>query len=275
MNTPANPELFELAPEEIVVPLRVLLPAGSGRPLRVTHFFRPPALEDWLAYDRALKLTIREGLPAQAGADEASVFHSQAAEAAALLWQRTIRRAEGYGRKAGLATAEARPGAPPDWWELIPLEHKQQAVRGLALVEVEPARNDELYPLDLETREVRLRAHRNGRWSAGLTHCFRRPTTEDELAYRRILSELYVLRGSGETRVPPRLGALVRLYDRLILRVEGYARQGVALEGTAPEARATLVAAMDALHKRVAMEALFGELSTLEADHESAAIEKE
>lgn len=256
-------ELFELAPEEIIVPLRVLSPAGRS-PRRLTHFFRSPTLDDWLAYDRALKLTIREGR------EEASVFHSQATEAAALLWRRTILRVDGYGRGTasgrGLA-ADVAPGQQSDWQERIPLEHQQQAVRGLALVEVEPAKEDELYPLDFETREIGLRAHRNGRWYAKLVHRFRRPTTEDELAYRRILSELYVLRGSGETRVPPRLGALVRFYDRLILCVEGYARGGEPVAGT----REAVATAMDALHKRVAIEGLFGEFSMLEADRDSDA----
>ena len=57
------------------------------------------------------------------------------------------------------------------------------------------------------------------------------------------------------TLLPPRLPALTRLYDQLILGVEGYTLRGRPLASSLDA-----VQSMDAWHKRVAVEALFGGL---------------
>lgn len=293
--------LLELAPPELVVPLKVRY---AGRAYRVAHRLRPPAPADWFAYEAALQLAVEELPPAPGGEEPRYRLLVRSAEAALELWDRLARGAEGYAFpgsttnasaaqrasagtsdlpakdwQAGTPVAHPAPpsrdvvtestpmiGAPlaspeADWRGLIPLAHKEAAIRALTLVA--PAALDALalpqhqFPLHVEQVPVLLEAVRAGRAYPRLLHFLRPPTVADERNYRRLLAETLMVRGSRHPRtlIPARLPALCRLYDSLILSVEGYCASHQPLTSREEAARH-----MDAWHKRVAVQALFGDV---------------
>src|SRR3989338_1473610 len=115
-------ELFELAPEEIEVSLRLKGPGGRHQLL---HYLRPPALDDWREYERNLRSTVES---VENDGEETLRFDSCAVEAAAALYDRLFRRAQGYRAGEGSNGVAA---------ERIPLHHKELVVRGLS--DVAPA----------------------------------------------------------------------------------------------------------------------------------------
>jgi len=149
--------------------------------------------------------------------------------------------------------------------ERIPLHHKELVTR--ALSEVAPASPEapgdswEAIPfsLDAETVEVRLEATRAGAKHLNLVHVFRPPTASDRVEHSRIHAQALYVRGSSrdaglKSLLPSRLPGLAALYDKLILEAHGYAVAGRPLAD-----RAAVVRHMDPLHKKVAVQALFGE----------------
>ena len=245
-------QLYELAAEEIEVCLRV---KGAGGRYELWHRLHPPTLEDWRAYERDLRSTVEvsESEP------DALRFNSATLEAAGALYDRLFRGARGY-----------RAGDAPDviTAERIPLHHKELAVR--ALTDVGPSSHSEaghsaaeedsteplLFSVDTGGVDVALEASRNGVSYAGLVHTFRAPSAADRVEYSRVTSQALYVRNSHtlKTILPSRLPGLVALYDRLIVEVRGYAAAGAPLND-----RAAVVRQMDPLHKKVAVQVLFGE----------------
>jgi len=113
-----------------------------------------------------------------------------------------------------------------------------------------------LFSLDAERVEISLEATRNGIQYCNLIHVFRPPTAADRVEYSRVTSQALYVRNSQtlKTVLPSRLPGLAALYDRLIEEVRGYAAAGAALGE-----RAAIVRQMDPLHKKVAVQILFGE----------------
>lgn len=252
-----QPKLLELAPPELVVPLKVTY---AGRAYRLRHLFRPPAPADWFAYEAALEMAVEELPPASDSEEPCYRLQVRSTDAALLLWNRLALRVEGYELPSGHDSS--------DWRALIPLAHKEAAVSALNLVAPAqtpplPSPGDEaannFFPLLAGERLVVLEAVVAGRAYPRLLHRFRPPSVEAERAYRRLLSETLLVRGTRTPRtlLPARLPALVRLYDELILGVEGYAVGGQPLASPAEIARR-----MDAWHKRLAVQTLFGETAT-------------
>jgi len=250
--------LFELAPEEIEVCLRLKAKRHIDGVSRheLLHCLRPPAYEDWREYERNLRSTVESVESGEAG-EEALRFESSALEAAATLYDRLFRRARGY---------QAEDGASEVTAERIPLHHKELVVRGLS--EVAPAANGaegetagedwEAVPflLDAETVEVRIEATRAGAKHAHLVHVFRPPSASERVEHSRIHSRALYVRGSQTLKslLPSRLPGLAALYDKLILETRGYAVSGKPLTE-----RAAIVRHMDPLHKKVAVQMLFEE----------------
>ena len=240
-------ELFELSPEEIQVCLRVKGPQGRHQLL---HSLRPTALADWIEYERNLRSTV-ESLENEG--EEALRFAANSLEAAAALYDRLFRRAEGYSHHSD------RPIVA----EQIPLHHKEMVVR--ALSDVGPLTGSEEngeaaepapFPLDPETAEIALEASRNGKKYGPLWHVFRAPSAAARVEYSRITSQALYVRGSKTLRsiLPSRLPGLVALYDRLIEQARGYAAADQPLQQ-----RSDIQQHMDPLHKKVAVQLLFGE----------------
>lgn len=256
-----NTKLLELAPIELLVPLKV---THAGRSYRLQHRLRPPAPADWFAYEAALEMAVEE-LPAGADDEPCYRLHVRTSDAARLLWDRLALSVEGYQLPEGQLTPSAAEGPPENWRALIPLAHKEAAVNSLTLVAPSAAfestnhdSTNNFFPLLADERLVVLEAVRGGRAYPRLVHRFRPPSVEDERAYRRLLSETLLVRGSRAPRtlLPARLPGLVRLYDHLVVGVEGY-----SLHGQPPASRDPVIQHLDAWHKRVAVQALFGDLA--------------
>ncbi len=252
--------LLELAPPELVVPLKV---TQAGRTYRLRHILRPPRATDWFAYEAALKPAVEE-LASPEGGDEISYrLQVRTTDAALLFWERLALRVEGYTFDEGDPEASG-------WRSLIPLAHKEAAVRALTLVAPTaspPGADDDApngggFAVGGDETAVELECSSCGVAYPRLAHIFRPPTVEAERAYRRLLAETLIVRGGRSegagprTLLPPRLPALVRLYDELILRTDGYS---INLEP--PASRVQLLEHMDAWHKRVAVQTLFGDLA--------------
>ena len=244
-----NGKAFELAPEEIEVCLRL---TRNGERFQLFHFLRPPNFEDWRDYERNLRGCIES---VESDGEEALRFDARTLEAAEALYDRILRRTEGY--RAGEETI-AVPA------EKIPLVHKEMVVRGLAGVAlaVPPASQTEqdvppaAFALDSEAVEVTLEAGRNGKKHQNLVHVFRPPTAAETIEFSRVSSQALYVRGSKTLKsiLPSRLPGMVALYDKLIEQVRGYAVAGAPVAD-----RAVIVKQMDPLHKKVALQNLFGE----------------
>ena len=250
VKTEQQQTLFELAVEEIEVCLQV---KAGGRCCELAHRLRAPVLEDWRAYERDLKSTVE----AAENEPEALRFSASSLEAAGALYDRLFRTASGYriANATGAVTAEQ-----------VPLHHKEMVVRALSNVAPDSrsgSASDEtaggeptLFELDADRVEVVLEASRGGRAYHELVHVFRAPSAADRVEYSRITSQALYVRNSQtlKTILPSRLPGLVALYDRLIEEVRGYSAAGAVLADSG-----TIVRQMDALHKKVAVQLLFGE----------------
>lgn len=240
-----SPILFELSPKKIEVCLR--MKGASGR-YELTHYLRPPKLEDWRRYEINLKSTVE----ASEHSPEALQFDSAAMEAAVELYNSLFTEATGY-----CVTSEGGVVA----CEQIPAHHKEMVIRALGDVGPETAQNsdgidDSITPfaLDPDRITVTLQAQARGEDFAGLTHMFSPPTAADRIGYSRVVSQALFVRGSQslKTLLPARLPGLVKLYDQLICEVRGYSVQGQEVSE-----RAAIVKHMDPLHKKAAVQALF------------------
>lgn len=241
-------KLFELAPEQVEVCLRV---SGAGGRYELRHRLRPPRLDDWREYERNLRSTVETAEHDR----DALQFDSAPLEAAAALYDRLFLGADGYSLAGGLE------GISPD---RVPLNHKEMAIR--ALSDVGPAPRPEgspgedaevaLFSLDPEQVEVTLEASRSGTSYQQLTHVFAPPNAADRVEYSRVTSQALYVRGSRslKTLLPARLPGLAALYDRLILEARGYAAAGGELKD-----RAAIAKHMDPLHKKAAVQMLFEE----------------
>jgi len=229
-NTRAAASGFPLDAPEIVVTIR-----DRGREL--VHVFAPIKQQDWIEYDRLGRVVVESS-------KEEIVSESMEAEASNHLWDERIVRLEGYGK------------TPEDWKQRVWVRHKVAAVRGLAQVfpaKSKPGKDSAEEPADwafagaAETTAL-LDAGRNGNEYNGLAHVFKQPTTKQQTEYSRMEATARMFRGvepgSVKALVDSHLEEKIDLYDELILRVEGY-------EPNEPKK-------MDALHKRVAIEALMG-----------------
>jgi len=267
-----NAKLLELAPPELAVPLKV---THAGRTYRLRHLLRPPAAADWFAYEAALEMAVEELPPAGDSDEPCFRLQVRSSDAALELWNRLARRVEGYDLPAvSPRQADLPAETDPDWRALIPLAHKEAAVNALSLVAPVQASAaasgispNGHFPLLANETAIVLEAVVAGVAYPRLGHRFRPPSVDAERAYRRLLAETLIVRGSRTPRtlLPARLPGLVRLYDQLILGVEGYALNGEPLTDPRQIARV-----MDAWHKRVAVQALFGDLSVPPAAESSA-----
>ncbi len=199
--------LLDLAAPERFVALKV-----TER--RLIHRFRPPTVDDWLEYERALRPTV------VLADDEIETRVSQR-EASDELWRKCIRTVEGYSGE----TQNAEYGT-----KNVPLEHRVLAVSGLD--RVQPAIDQDVLG-DSETVPVKLEAWWNGEFYGRLVHRFKRPLVEHELRFQEAAERRTLARtkiggqkkpgqGTLTTRALPQLPTLIALYDDLIVETEGY-----------------------------------------------------
>jgi hypothetical protein len=155
-----------------------------------------------------------------------------------------------------------------DWKQKLPLG--QKLVVGLLLKDID-AIPDSMPTLG-DTMDVNLKC----KWTAsdegkmveisGLIHRFQPPSIEQLKTYNRESARSIVVGGSrtGRTISPGRQGLLAKLYDELIVSVDGYCVNGIALTGVE-----AIRAQMDTCHKVSAAEHLFA-LPTESNEQEAA-----
>jgi hypothetical protein len=233
-----NPEskiqnLLDLSAAERFVALKV----GERR---LIHRFRPPTVDDWLEYERALRPTV-------VLADEEIETRVSQREASDELWRKRIAAVEGYAPEPLQIVQLGK----------VPLEHRVLAVSGLD--RVQPAADQDVLG-DSETVAVKLEAWWNGELYRRLVHRFKRPLVEHELRFQEAAERRTLARtkiggqkkpgqGTLTTRALPQLPTLIALYDELIVGIDGYG------QGAVPVLVANQL--MDTPHKAAAVRELF------------------
>jgi hypothetical protein len=223
---------------------------------RLIHRFRPPTVDDWLEYERALRPTV------VLADDEIETRVSQR-EASDELWRRCIRTVDGYDSDVQCSSFNIQK---------VPLEHRVLAISGLD--RVQPAAEQDIVG-DGETVAVRLEAWWNGEFYGRLVHRFKRPLVEHELRFQEAAERRSLARtkiggqkkpgqGTLTTRALPQLPTLISLYDELIVSVEGYRVPSLRSQESdglhrspeiGPESR--VPTCMDVPHKAAAVRELF------------------
>jgi len=236
MTDQALEQLLPLDSSERTVRIRELL--GSKPKIR-RHIFSPIKERDWslfFAHLRA-KRHLHEGrFSIESNSDQASCN----------LWDRRILRIEGY-RVAGKPSQEQ----PIELWRgRVPVSHQVATVELLQEV-VQADESPEDFDLVAEELPVVLSANWNGRVYDPLLHLFRAPGQDEEMRFRRLDAQSFEIKGSRGISwfLPSVFEPLVELYNKLIVRAEGYAVAGQPLTEPARY--------MDAIHKITALALLF------------------
>jgi hypothetical protein len=193
----------------------------------LTHVFAPVTEADWIEFERLTRLVLEHE-------DQRLKADSMSAAAVNWLWGERILRVEGYGE------------LPEDWKDRVWLKDKQKAIAALTQIfEWYDAPEDSLA---MDETTIYLEAQLNGAVYQGMRHVFRRVTTKQQIEYSRVTGQATMMRGQrgGYNRsiTPTHLGYQLRLWDQLSVKVEGY-------EPNDPKQ-------VDAMHKKVAIEALMG-----------------
>jgi hypothetical protein len=240
-----SPEPRAPSPLDLSAPIRIEF---KHRGIPLAHVLNRPGQRDWLNYAKGVSTTYEfagEGIHAEISGE---------LEAQGKLWRASIRSVEGYGGADGRAIAEVYPDV---WREKIPASHVELAVRALAAVRVKTAEDPALtnpvaFILDLESQAVELEM--DGVAHAPLVHHFRIPTLNEFAKFRRLMADSRLVGGTRhlKTIMFSRLPGLVKLYDELIISIEGYKA------GQSPiDNRQSTIEQMDAIHKQVAVQGLF------------------
>jgi hypothetical protein len=220
--------LFPLdAPERIVV-----FELSSGATVR--HIFRRPTDEDAREFFRALQLAA-DKKQAREKADTLKPKRE--------LYARLAVNAEGYPQVRGHSGKLCEYTPAPvkvdgketrrTWHDLVPMAHRLRAVDQLAFCDLTPMNSIGAREIDPDYETVSLDARgfsSDGRMIqfSGLVHCFEPMTEEDRTKFEYDCGRTTVVGGSrsGMTISVPESNVMLRLYDRKIRAVEGYAVKG-------------------------------------------------
>ncbi len=253
---PAVSEKDELLPLDAAE--RVAVFQYKGKPRR--HIFRRFTAADWettFAHVVAEFKQEKKGYTRIVDMDFASL----------VLYARAIQQVEGY------TTSDGRePEKLPDWPECIPQYHRLQAMKLIMDVTFSDDGDDSI--LQAEGASVTIDAKWNEAEPGDMkqyfarVHHFATPSAEHRRRLFRAKSRATVVGGSrsGTTMIPSGHPVLVKLYDDLIERVEGYSANGRALTG-----KEQIVREMDAFHKAAVVAQLFKASTGL--DDETTGIE--
>jgi hypothetical protein len=223
---------------------RVAVFRSKGKTYR--HIFRRLTAADWEKFFSHVVAEFKQeadGVSQIVDTDHASL----------VLWGRAIVRVDGYHTANG-----APPEKLPSWPECIPQQHRLAAA-GILMNLSETAGADESM-LEAEGVSVLLDTFWNEgdngamKHFSGLLHKFASPTAEHRRRFLKAKNRSFVAGGSrsGTTMIPSAHPVLVKLYDELIERVEGYSAGGRELQS-----KEEIVREMDAFHKSSALSRLF------------------
>jgi hypothetical protein len=243
-----KPELLPLDAAERTIVFR-----SGGKPFR--HIFRRITAADWenfFAHVVAEFKREKGGFMQVVDMDYASL----------VLYARAIVRVEGYQTRDGRA-----PETLPTWPECVPQHHRLAAMGLIMNVTHAEAADDSM--LEAEGVAVTIDAMWNEETATsfstmaasaamkqyrGLVHRFASPTAEHRRRLLKAKNRAFVAGGSrnGTTVIPSGHGVLVKLYDELVERVEGYSIGGREIVD-----KNEVVREMDAFHKSAVVARLF------------------
>jgi hypothetical protein len=236
-----SPAPYELGPTNVRLVFTL-------RGCQLVHVIARPQTKDWLDWARGVSTTY------QAHGETLMAETSGEVEAYQALWRRQAVRVEGYVSKDGRTLAEVYPDT---WRDLVPVAHMEAAIKQLAKVQLKTAdvlATSGAFVVDLDLAPVEIEVADQD--TAALIHWFRMPGLAEQKNYKRIMAESRLITGSRrmKTVIGSKLPALVKLYDELIERVEGY-----NFNGQPVESKGLAQQMMDAIHKQVAVAGLFEE----------------
>lgn len=239
--------MYDLGLKECFFTLRL---QRGDKKFILKHFFRLPSFTDWFEY-----LKQRKFMALSKGKDTYE-FANVMQEQDLAFWESLILRVEGYtSQKKDLMNFE-------DWKARIPVDHKLEAMSGFLMfnrheeVSASEAIATDGFDVDDEVgRELTFTAIQDGN-EVTLKFFFGRPETSDYVKFNRLSSKMQLVRTKQrnvqEMRVPADIRPFVEMFDKLILKVEGYGFNGkdlMKVEDWKPK--------VDAYHKREAIRELF------------------
>jgi hypothetical protein len=214
------------------------------------HVFRLPSFKDWYEY-----LRHRKFMGLSKGKDTYE-FANVMQEQDLAFWESLIVRVEGYTtQKKDLMDFD-------DWKVKIPVDHKLESMSGFLMFN----RHDEVsaseavatdgFDIDDEVgRELEFAAVQDGN-EVFVKFYFGRPETSDYVKFNRMSSKMQLVRTKqrnvSEMRVPADIRPFVEMFDKLIVKVEGYGFGGKDLMKIDD-----WKSRIDAYHKREAVRELF------------------
>lgn len=209
--------MYDLAKKEVFF---VVTAIRGEKKIRLKHWFRQPTLQDWVFYHKARGYI---GLSTGKNTFEFSNVMQEEDEA---FWKTLIVRVEGYHFK-GKDLMELE-----DWKDRVPLSHKLNAVGGfLIFYRKDVVGEDELVTeefLDLgEESEIELQfiVYQDS-CEETLKFFFSAPDAKDFIKFNRLMTKMRLRRTKQRNvsaiEVPSDIYPFVKLFDKMILRVEGY-----------------------------------------------------
>lgn len=228
----------------------------SDRDKTYSLFCRRVTPEDWRKYFDAIVITSE-----QRGRERVNVIDVSSPRLA--LAESVLIDAEGYKVADDRHITEI-----PSWQSRIPLAHRLQL--GETLADVRPAQSEGELTIYPEGEEVLLDAT----WSAvetvarsrmqgftGLKHVLKTPTEAQHRRYSDEASRSRIVGGSrsAKTYYSGAQPLLAKLYDELVISVDGY-----AVDGRRLESQEQIVREMDMMHKVMAAQELFQPQATVQ-----------
>jgi hypothetical protein len=213
------------------------------------HFFRLPTKSEW-----ATLLKSRNFVGYSKG-KETFEFANVSQEEDQQFWESLIIRVEGY-KVGGKDLMEQ-----PNWKELLPIQHKLEAIAPFFVVNKERTDDTESVVgdgFDLDSTigvDIKLMVLFNGK-DEYVTFQFRTPDQSDYIRYNRMSSKMQMVRtkqkGVSAIKNPVDLGKVEELFDKLIFGVTGYEFDGKSVLEVG-----TWKSFIPLIHKRDALRELF------------------
>lgn len=238
--------MFELGAKERMFKVS----EGRGnRKVVVKHFFRLPALQDWERYFRgSSELGLSRGrdtLELSATIEERQIE----------LWTTLIVRVEGY------VVGEIPLMDKEDWKDLIPVDHKNNAISGFLTSWIPDEEVEEaILDLGAATIDVVLNVlHDDERGKVvptELMYTFDSPDASDYKTHSKMQGRMRLTRTKernvSSISIPTDIRPYLKLFDKLIQSVKGYVYNGVDVMK-----QDNWKELIDAYHKREAVNQLF------------------
>lgn len=239
--------MFDLSAKERFFRLKE---TRGSRKIRVSHVFRLPTLQDWEGYFRGVST-----LGTSRGRDTIE-YSGAIQERNVELWEALIQRVEGY-HMHGKNVMEL-----DNWKELIPLPHKTETVSGFINAWRKEEDIEEVEVLDLGSDNIDVgivvltNDDKNEVVQTELMFHFMSPDMSDYKHMSKLTSRMRMTRTKernvSSISIPTDIKPYVKMFDKLIQKVEGYVYEGEDLMK-----QPNWKDLVDASHKRTAVDELF------------------